>query len=158
MINYNMSYNNLRQHILYIDSRDRAAGTTTNFTINLPESIRNVDHIELVKATIPQSGLSNAEYHILRIPEFPANAHGSNTILQQAFAVITPEEAYGPTHYTSNRPCPYYFRPVRARINALTLQLLNPDGTVPTLSGGEILYTFAVYTRDNVPRSEKNVY
>ena len=148
----------LRQNMLYIDSRDRVTGTTTNFTINLDESIRNVDHITLIKATIPQSGLTNSEYHILRIPEFSPDAHGSNNILQQAFAVITPEEALGPTHYVSNRPCPYYFRPVKARINSLTLQLLNPDGSVASLSGGEILYTFAVYTRDIVPRSEKNVY
>jgi hypothetical protein len=148
----------LRQYLLYIDSRDREDGTTTDFTIKLDESIHNVDHIKLISASIPQTGLVNSDYHILRIPEFPADAHGSNNTLQQAFAIITPEEAYGPTHYISNRPCPYYFRPVKARLNAITLQLLNPDGTTASLGTSEILYTFAVYCRDIVPRSEKNVY
>jgi hypothetical protein len=148
----------LRQYMLYIDSRDRTSGTTTNFTIDLEESIMNVDHIKLVHATVPQDALPNSEYHILKIPEFTPDAHGSNTYLRQAFAVITPEEAYGPTHMTAASTPPYYFRPVKARLNRMTLQLLNPDGTVASLGSEEILYSFAVFTRDIVPRAEHNVY
>lgn len=152
-----------KKQSIMISSRDRDRTlfpNTNQFTVhfnnnnsvsNIPNSYKNVHSLELVQAIIPQSvlsGTTGAPYLTLEIAELENSAmNGTNTSLDKAFALISPQDIYGTTHLASKF---YYnfrteFRPEKATLNKMTFGFRGPDGT---------LFDFGTDTVDGTPVNE----
>lgn len=158
-----IQYDVEKQYLLISSSmRDRSQyPDPANFRIELSEPLREVVSIELSQGVLPNQGNIAADgYLLLDIPELNhiRGADGS-----RYFGVLglqyhpSPAKEYFNLDKSNTNDMPVVFKPIKKRIDSLTITLRHPDGSMVTFGNEDPLapaslsmqtqFTFEVRTR-----------
>ena len=124
-----------KKNYIFISSIDRDRSlypSPSNFKIDLPERLCDVECIEIVAGTLPNlDGINVDPYIYLDIPELNHIRTSSN---DKYFGILTLHNANTANFYTldksSTNVMPHCFTPVKQKVNSLHIRLLHPDKTV----------------------------
>lgn len=170
-----IQYEMERQYVLISSSmRDRSQYLDpANFRIELSEPLRDVISIELSQGVLPNQGnIASDGYVLLDVPELNhiRGADGS-----RYFGVLglqyhpSPTKEFFNLDKSNTNDMPVVFKPVKKRIDSLTIILRHPDGSMVTFGNEDptalanlamqIQFTFEVRTRVrkrmNIDRDER---
>lgn len=127
------------RHYLFVSSsmRDRSQyPDPAYFKLELPEPFRDIVSIELSSGVLPNQGnIANDGYLLLDIPELNhiRGADGS-----RYFGILglqyhpSPTKEYFNLDKSNTNDMPIVFKPVKRRLDALTIILRHPDGSMVT--------------------------
>jgi len=150
--------------VVVLSSADIIANgdTASRFTLTLPWRIYDVLGIKLVSLDIafPRSDTSPPEPTsvFLRINDIH-HVMSSNSRVDGSFAYVTPlptntNANEGVLHYTFNNagggiddPYTYMYSPATTSMEKMTVELINPDGSLYNADTGTVTVTLLIYAR-----------
>lgn len=136
---YNSNSDDVKEQILYlqVSSKERISGTTSQFTIEIPEGgIENIHSIELINAIIPNNNsVLDEPYLLLNIAELRENFKSNDTFMSNAFTMMT--FSLNNTSLFAylkkiSRDVSYekiFYNSPKASLNKMSISILKPDGT-----------------------------
>lgn len=141
-----------KNHFLVVSSKDRnvtSYPSSSNFVINLNNQFKSIQRIELLHATIPDKGsVQNQPYLVLNIKELQTNTLQSNdTTIQKSFALLHPTIPVASNTFMQIDSKLFemsyleYTVTPRANLAKMSIQILNPSGSVFSFGGDGTLDT-----------------
>lgn len=137
----------LTEHYEHIDSGNRNLTNTNrpvypsraNFKIELDSTVRDIHSVELLGLVLPNlDNILDEPYLILQIDELNGIYAGNPRI--PCTAVVHLQNPIAGQNYTHVAACkkvaersPIFYRPPKAKIDALTIKILKSDGTLVNL-------------------------